>query len=71
MSLLAGTPASKRRTIQWDWEWWKKSDVRNLYPSNNWTGAGPGYSFLEPFSTSPLSSKPYRFSDKKMAQKHL
>jgi len=67
----AGTPASKRRTIQWDWEWWKKSDVRNLYPSNNWTGAGPGYSFLEPYSTSPLSSKPYRFSDKEMAQKHL
>jgi len=56
----SGTPASKRRTMQWDWEWWKKSDMVNLYPSNNWTGAGPGYSFLEPYSTSPLASKPFR-----------
>jgi len=55
-----GSPYSKRRTVQWDWEWWKNADLRNVDPSNNWKGAGPGYSFLEPYSDSPLGKVPFR-----------
>ncbi|KAL1499286.1 hypothetical protein AB1Y20_011495 [Prymnesium parvum] len=36
---FAGSRYSQRRTIQWDWDWWVKSDVVNPAASNDWMGA--------------------------------
>lgn len=33
---VTGSPLSKRRTIEWSWDWWKQTDMVNAAPWNHW-----------------------------------